>query len=139
MVAFNVIFVFFIHYSQSVVRFIIRIRFRIDSLFAFVICIPSFRFVIRIRHSHLFVIRIRYSYLIRYPLTTLTLSAKAGFHNGRENKSKFKKKDKGSKIHDSPVFFLRSVRIHIIFPLYVGVTVTSSLFACVFVFCSDSH
>jgi hypothetical protein len=30
-------------------------------------------------------------------LTTLTLSAKAGFHNGRVNKSKFTKKDKGSK------------------------------------------
>ena len=30
-------------------------------------------------------------------LTTLTLSAKAGFHNGRVNKSKFTNKDKGSK------------------------------------------
>ena len=30
-------------------------------------------------------------------LATLTLSAKAGFHNGRVNKSKFTKKDKGSK------------------------------------------
>jgi hypothetical protein len=30
-------------------------------------------------------------------LTTLTLSAKACFHNGRVNKSKFTKKDKGSK------------------------------------------
>jgi hypothetical protein len=30
-------------------------------------------------------------------LTTLTLSAKACFHNWRVNKSKFTKKDKGSK------------------------------------------
>jgi hypothetical protein len=57
---------------------------------------------------------------------------------GVRTKVNLKKKDKGSKIHDSPVFFLRSVRIHIIFLLYVDVTVTSSLFACVFVLCSDS-
>jgi hypothetical protein len=30
-------------------------------------------------------------------LTTLTLSAKAGFHNGRVNKRKFRKNVKGSK------------------------------------------